>query len=95
MSKQLSNVSFRIDSQLKKNADDLFAELGLSMTTAFNIFLRQSVREGKIPFEISLSHPNSETILAMKEAEAIAKDPSAKRFHSIDDLMDDLNNDEV
>lgn len=95
MSKQLSNVSFRIDSQLKKSADELFTELGLSMTTAFNIFLRQSVREGKIPFEISLSRPNLETIQAMKEAEEIAKNPNAKRFHSIEELMEDLNDDEV
>lgn len=95
MSKQLSNVSFRIDSQLKKSADELFAELGLSMTTAFNIFLRQSVREGKIPFEISLNRPNLETIQAMKEAEEIAKNPNVKRFHSIEELMEDLNDDEV
>ena len=44
----ISNVSFRIDSDLKAQADTLFSQLGMNMTTAFNIFLRQSVREGRI-----------------------------------------------
>ena len=48
----VSNVSFRIDSDLKAQADALFSQLGMNMTTAFNIFLRQSVREGCIPFDI-------------------------------------------
>ena len=47
------NVSFRIDSDLKAQADTLFSQLGMNMTTAFNIFLRQSVREGRIPFDIT------------------------------------------
>ena len=50
-----SNVSFRIDSDLKNQADALFAQLGMNMTTAFNIFLRQAVREGCIPFPITLN----------------------------------------
>ena len=53
----VSNVSFRIDSNLKAQADTLFAKLGMNMTTAFNIFLRQSVREGCIPFDITISQP--------------------------------------
>ncbi len=51
MANTISNVSFRIDSELKNNADKLFSELGMNMTTALNIFLRQSVREGRIPFK--------------------------------------------
>lgn len=94
MANSISNVSFRIDSDLKKNADKLFSELGLNMTTAFNIFLRQSVREGRIPFEISLYTPNEETIAAMKEAERIAHNPEAKRYKSVEELMADLD-DEV
>lgn len=94
MANTISNVSFRIDSELKNSADKLFSELGMNMTTAFNIFLRQSVREGRIPFEISLYTPNAETIAAMREAERIAHDPTAKRFASVKELMKDLN-DEV
>lgn len=47
------NVTFRLDEQLKKDADELFADLGLSLNSAITIFLKQSVREQRIPFEIS------------------------------------------
>lgn len=48
-----TNINIRIDEGLKKEADLLFSELGLNMTTAVNIFVRQSVRQGGIPFEIT------------------------------------------
>ena len=68
MSKSIANVSFRIDSELKNEADSLFESLGLSMTAAFNLFLRQSVREGGIPFKITTQTPNRATRKALKEA---------------------------
>lgn len=74
----VSNVSFRIDSTLKKQADALFQSLGLNMTTAFNMFLRQAVREGRIPFEATINVPNSETIAAMIEAIQLSQDPNVK-----------------
>lgn len=89
MQKKYSTVKIKIDSQLKKDANNLFKELGLNMSTALNIFLRQSVREGQIPFELE---PNSTTLLAMEEAESKAKNIHSKKFYSIEDLMDDLNN---
>ncbi len=49
----MAQVNIRIDDGLKEKADKLFDELGLNMTTAFNIFVRQSVRQGGIPFEIT------------------------------------------
>ncbi len=85
-----SNISIRMDADLKTQADKLFAELGMNMSTAFNIFVRQSLREGKIPFDISLNQPNKETIAAMMEAERIAKDPSAKGYDNLDALFADL-----
>lgn len=91
MATKVASVSFRIDSELKNQADKLFNNLGMNLTTAFNIFLRQSVREGRIPFEITMNSPNAETISAMREAERIAKDPTVKGFNSVDELMADLN----
>ncbi len=85
-----SNISIRMDADLKTQADKLFAELGMNMSTAFNIFVRQSLREGKIPFDISLNQPNKETIAAMMEAERIAKDPSVKGYDNLDALFSDL-----
>ena len=67
-----------------------FTELGMNLTTAFNIFVRQSLREGGIPFEIRLEQPNKETVAAMLEAERIAKDPSVKGYNDLDELFADL-----
>ena len=62
----------------------------MKSTTAFNIFVRQSIREGGIPFEISINQPNKEAIAAMLEAERIAKDPSVKGYNDLDELFADL-----
>ena len=90
MAKTTTNISIRMDSDLKAQADALFGELGMNLTTAFNIFVRQAIREGRIPFEISVHQPNRETVLAMKEAERIAKDPSVKGYDNLDELFADL-----
>ena len=85
-----TNVSIRMDADLKTQADALFGELGMNMSTAFNIFVRQAVREGRIPFEITLNQPNRETAAAMLEAERIAKNPSVKGYTELDALFADL-----
>lgn len=85
----VSNVSFRIDTDLKNKADALFASLGLNMTTAFNMFLRQSVREGRIPFEATINVPNSDTIAAMIETLQLEKDPSTITYE-VDDALKEL-----
>ena len=84
-----SNVSFRIDSDLKNQADALFAQLGMNMTTAFNIFLRQAVREGCIPFPITLNTPNAETVAAMLEAQKLMRDPSTPKY-DVEDALREL-----
>ena len=61
------NMSIRMDTELKKQANAMFSDMGLNMTTAMNMFLRQVVRQGKIPFEIATDIPNAETIAAIKE----------------------------
>lgn len=85
----VTSVSFRIDTDLKNQADALFNNLGLSMTTAFNMFLRQSVREGRIPFEATINVPNSETIAAMLEAIQLENDPDAKTY-TVDEALKEL-----
>lgn len=49
----MAQVNIRIDDDVKNKADKLFGELGLNMSTAVNIFLKQSLRQGGIPFEIT------------------------------------------
>ncbi|MFT8890013.1 MAG: type II toxin-antitoxin system RelB/DinJ family antitoxin [Ethanoligenens sp.] len=85
-----TNISIRMDTDLKAQADALFAELGMNLSTAFNIFVRQSIREGRIPFDISLNQPNAETVAALLEAERIAKDPSVKGYTDLNQLFADL-----
>jgi len=90
MAGNTTNISIRMDADLKAQADALFSELGMNLTTAFNIFVRQSLREGGIPFEINLSTPKKETIEAMLEAERIARDPSAKGYRNMSELFAEL-----
>lgn len=85
-----TNISIRMDSDLKTQADALFGKLGMNLTTAFNIFVRQSLREGGIPFDIKLDQPNKETVAALLEAERIAKDPSVKGYSDLDELFAEL-----
>jgi len=85
-----TNISIRMDTKLKVQAEALFAELGMNLSTAFNIFVRQSLREGGIPFEIKLEQPNKETIAALMEAERIANDPSIKGYNDLDELFSEL-----
>ena len=85
-----TNISIRMDSDTKAKADALFSELGMNISTAFNIFVRQSLREGRIPFDISLNQPNSETIAAMLEAERIATDPNVKGYTDMEEMFADL-----
>ena len=89
-----TNVTIRMDSELKARADALFAEFGMTLSTAFNVFVRQSLREGRIPFDIALNQPNKETLAALLEAERIAKDPNAKRYNSVKKLFADLESEE-
>jgi DNA-damage-inducible protein J len=46
------NVTIRLDKEIKENAEKLFHDLGMNFSTAVNIFARQALRQGKIPFEI-------------------------------------------
>ena len=90
MTNNTSNVSFRIDTEVKTQADKLFSQLGLNMTTAFNIFLRQSIREGSIPFNVTVNTPNAETVAALLEAERIAYDPNVKRYSDVEEALREL-----
>ena len=88
-----TNVSIRMDVELKKQAEQLFSELGMNMTTAFNIFLRQAVRQQRIPFDVALERPNAETIAAMEEADRISRDPSVKGYTDVRKMIKDLLSD--
>lgn len=85
-----TNFSVRMDSEIKKQCEILYGELGMNLTTAINVFLRQSLRVGGFPFEVRLDQPNKETIAAMLEAERIAKDPSIKHYSDVEEALREL-----
>ena len=96
MANSVSNVSFRINTNLKNQADSLFAELGMNMTTAFNIFLRQAVRERRIPFMVSADVPNADTFDALNEFYEMKKNPDAyKRYSTFSEAVKDVLSDEL
>ena len=82
-----------MDQLLKSQFEEVLSELGLNVSTAVTIFACQVVRQGRIPFEISLDIPNKETIKAMQEAEHIASDQDVKGSHDVDSLFDELLHD--
>lgn len=84
-------TSIRTDAALKREADRLFADLGMNFSTAVNTFLRQAVREQGLPFKPSRNVPNADTRAAMIEADHIAADPNAHGYHSADELFEDLD----
>ncbi len=88
------STSISIDADVKAQAQALFADFGLDLSTAINIFLRQSIRENCIPFTIQREVPNADTVAAMKEAEEMAKHPSDyKRYSSFSDLLREVETD--
>ena len=85
-----ANLTVRIDASVKSEAEKLFEDLGMSISTSFNIFLRQAVRAQAIPFTISRGITNRMTLTAMREAEQIANDPSVPSFSSRESLAASL-----
>ena len=81
----------RIDENLKKQATELFTQLGIDMSSAMTIFLRQCVMRGGLPFDVVVPQYKSEVIEAMEEAKRISKDPKTKRYSSFSDAMEDLD----
>lgn len=90
----MANVNIRIDQEIKKKAESVFKGLGLTPTTAITMFYIQTIRQNGIPFVLKLETPNKETLKAIKEVEEMEKDPSKSQiFNSVDELMEDLDND--
>lgn len=85
-----TNFSVRMDSDVKKQCEALYGELGVNLTTAINVFLRQSLRSGGFPFDVRLEQPNKETAAAMLEAERIARSPDVKRYSDIEEALMEL-----
>jgi DNA-damage-inducible protein J len=89
-----TNITIRMDEELKKQFDHFCSEIGMSMGTAMTIFAKTVVKEGRIPFELSIKSPNRQTIEALLEAERLSCDPKAKRYSTFKQAFDDVMTDE-
>lgn len=85
-----TNLNIRTDKEIKVQAEEIFSELGLNMTTAINMFLRTAIREHGIPFELKVDVPNDVTVAAIEEGRRMMSDPSAPRYSSIEALKEAL-----
>ncbi|MBR3606674.1 MAG: type II toxin-antitoxin system RelB/DinJ family antitoxin [Lachnospiraceae bacterium] len=81
----------RIDEELKKQSMELFAQLGIDMSSAMNMFLKQCVMRGGLPFAVEIPQYRLEVLEAMEEARRISKDPNTKRYSSFAEALEDLD----
>lgn len=85
-----TNLNIRTDKDIKDQAEMIFNELGLTMTTAINIFLRTTIREHGIPFALKLDVPNEITAAAIEEGRCLATDDTVKGYSDMDTLKEAL-----
>jgi len=87
----MANVNVRIDASIKADAEAIFSELGLTPSTAINLFYKQVIRTHGIPFPLKISKPNRNTIKAIKEVDKIEKHPEKyKTYQNVEELIKDL-----
>ena len=81
----------RIEENLKKQATELFAQLGMDMSGAMNIFLKQCVLRGGLTFSVELPQYKPEVLEAMEEAKKISRDSSVQGYTDMDEMFKELN----
>lgn len=81
-----TNLNIRTDKAVKDQAEAIFNELGLNMTTAVNMFLKTVIRQNGITLDLRLDVPNETTASAIEEGRKLMNDPSASRYSSMDEL---------
>ena len=89
----MANISIRMDDKLKQDAEELFEDLGMNLTTAVTIFFKQALREQRIPFEIYREISNKETLKAIEEAQELKNNPCRKTYTSFSELMKEVEED--
>ena len=89
MSKVSTNIS--IDAETKAKAQAMLADLGMDLSTAVNVFLKQMLYEGGFPFSITREVPNKITLEAMKEAQEMLRSPEKyKKYNNVDSMLGDI-----
>ncbi|MCI8941197.1 MAG: type II toxin-antitoxin system RelB/DinJ family antitoxin [Dorea sp.] len=84
-------TQIRIEEDVKKQAVELFNQLGIDMSSAVNMFLRQSIMRGGLPFSVEIPRYKPEVLEAMEEARRISRDPNTKRYSSFAEALEDID----
>ena len=79
-------TQIRIDADVKRDATELFSQLGLDMSGAVNLFLHQCILRGGLPFAVEVPQYSKQTLDAMTEARRISRDPDVKGYTSMEEL---------
>lgn len=88
-----TNVTIRMDTELKKQAEEVLSEMGMNMSTAYTVFMKQLVRDRCFPFVPDVKVPNAGTLAAIKETEdIIAGRKQVKGYKSAEALFEDIDN---
>lgn len=90
MSMTTVNVNVALDSTILNSCEEIYAKLGLNLSTAINMFLHKTYLHNGIPFNVKLEEYNDTTIAAMREADMLLHDPSTK-YYSVEDAIKELN----
>lgn len=94
MANLTSAINVQIDTKTKQEATAILSDLGLSMSTAINLFLKQVIKRDGLPFKVTNPKPTKELLEALQEGEDILSGKiEAKSYHSIKELIEDLEND--
>lgn len=84
-----SSLTIRVNKEVKAQAQQLFSELGLDMSTAINVFLRMAINRRGLPFDVAVEEPNEVTLAAMEQAEN--DEDMYGPFDSVAEMMEALN----
>ena len=82
-----TNLCIRIDTETKKQAEELFGNLGMNISTAFSIFVKQALRVRGIPFAITEDVFGADDYSALQEARKIARNPQIKGYTDVEEVL--------
>ncbi len=86
-----TSMTIRMNREVKQEAQEIFSSLGMDMTTAINVFLRQVIHFRGLPFEVRLDIPNEDTLAAINEVQQMKKNPAlGKAYTDVDEMMKEL-----
>lgn len=97
MNSEVSVINVNVDSKDKETATNILKDLGLNMTTAINMFLKQIIKNDGLPFEVKNPKPSKELLEALEEGDIILKElkeGKRKGYHDVRKMFEDILNEE-